>query len=110
MTVVPSVFKIFTGRSFVIDVRARDERSALEHFTDMAANHDGITLTSRSAQIKRDGAGKLYVGDATDGRFHARRVVDQQEVADWNRRYSHGQPLGMPPVLANAIEAVGGLR
>ena len=82
-------------------VEAVDERAALALF----AAQVGI-----DRKVKRDGAGVLYVGDGAVGRYHAREALDPVAVAAWRRRYTHGQPFGMPVVLADAIELVGGLR
>jgi hypothetical protein len=61
-------------------------------------------------RVKRDGGGLQYVGDACTGRYYGREIADPAVVADWRGRYTHRQPFGMPVVLAEAIQAVGGLR
>lgn len=74
------------------EVEAGSEREALA----AAATLIGIDPT-----VRRDGGGLLYVGDAIVGRYRARVGADLSALA---ARYSKGQPVGMPPVLAAAIE------
>lgn len=61
--------------------------------------------------VKRDGCGGLYIGDAAQGRFYARRVAtkhDREAVEAWQAQYP-GIPFGIPAVLAESIKSVGGL-
>lgn len=82
-------------------VKATDVRDALAKY----AIEIGIDPT-----VRRDGAGIQYVGDGIVGRYRARGGVDLAAVADWQARFSQGQPIGMPVVLALAIEQAGGLE
>lgn len=81
-------------------IEAQDKRAALEQFS---AEHD-------LGPVRRDGAGILYVGNGAVGRFAAELVIDPAKLAEWRAKCTHGQPFGMPEVLAGAIQQVGGLR
>lgn len=84
------------GREPVASIEAEDSRAAL---TTYAVEHLAI-----DGLVRRDGAGLLYVGNAHMGRYRARRVPAPADRDAWAARFTKGQPLGMPPVLADAIE------
>lgn len=90
-------FNIYTSGTLIAeDFEATDESSALAAF----AHDHGIT-----GDVKRDGGGLLYVGDALQGRFRARVLPDPEEMAEWEARYP-GAPYGTPVVLAEAMRAL----
>lgn len=98
-----SRFEIFRigRRTPETEIDAADVRRALAEY----ATEIGIDPT-----VRRDGGGLLYVGDGVVGRYRAREAYDLDALADWQNRFTKGQPIGMPIVLAAAIEKVGGLR
>lgn len=101
MTETFNIFRIGGEKTPIASVKATDPRRALAEY----AIEIGIDPT-----VRRDGAGILYIGDGVVGRYRARVGVDLAAIADWQNRYTYGQPVGMPIVLAAAIQAVGGLR